>query len=133
MPYPEDFDDVALGTARELLALPRPTQVAACVHRLESEVNNGGFHQFFLNPSGQFVPQILDALQEIGALKTKHLLEQAVRVAFPAGYPAGAEDVESALAGYDEIAGELEPLDARFFEYHEPLGDMVNKYLEAAG
>ena len=131
MAYPEDFDDIPLDGPGDLLRHPKPVQVALCLHRLESEVNNGGFHQFFLNPSGQFLPQTLEALEAIGALKTRHLLLQAALVAFPDGYPPHGADVESALAGYDEVADRLQTLDAQFYEYHEPLGDMVNRYLDA--
>jgi hypothetical protein len=129
MAYPEDFDDIPIGSRRDLLHHSSAAQIALCIHRLEAEVNNGGFHQFFLNSSGQLVPQTLHALEVIGAPKTRQLLLSAVQIAFPRGYPEGVSNVEAALADYEDVADALEDLDTRFFEYQEPLADLVNEYL----
>jgi len=129
VPYPEDFDDIVITSRTDLERHPAPIQVALCMHRLEAEVNNGGFHQFFFNSSGEIVPHTLHALSEIGALNTKCLLEQAIAVAFPAGYPKDPANIQSALAEYDDVADKLEPLDSEFFLYAEPLSDLVNDYL----
>jgi hypothetical protein len=61
MAYPEDFDDIVLEGLQDFLAHSASTQVALCLHQLESEVNNGGFHQFFATPQAnschkQFMP-----------------------------------------------------------------------------
>lgn len=129
MPYPEDFDDSVVAGRIDLERHPIPVQVALCMHRLESEVNNGGFHQFFLNSSGEIVPHTLRALSAIGAPGTKRLLEEAIAVAFPSGYPVDPAHIEAALAEIDDVADELEPIDAEFLCYNEPLSDLVNAYL----
>ena len=59
MGYPEDFDDLLPSNKEEFTRLPHKTQVARCIYMLEAEVNNGGFHQFFLNSSGEYVPETL--------------------------------------------------------------------------
>ena len=92
-------------------------------------MNNGGFHQFFFNSSGEIVPETLNALSEIGAPLTRALLERAVGVAFPTGYPVNPEVVAAALAEYDDIAESIAPLDSQFFEYAESLSELVNAYL----
>jgi hypothetical protein len=51
---------------------------------LDTEVNNGGFHQFFWNPSGDRTSDTLRSLAMIGAEYTKSLLQRACE-AFPAG------------------------------------------------
>ena len=130
MPYPDDFDDIVICSRAELLSHPSRAQVALCMHKLEAEVNNGGFHQFFLNSSGELVPETLQALSAIGATGTKHLLERAVAVAFPSGYPSDVSEVASRLSDFDDVADQLEPLDAAFYRYEEPLSDLVNKFLE---
>jgi hypothetical protein len=130
VPYPDDFDDIVICSKAELVSHPLRAQVALCMHKLEAEVNNGGFHQFFLNSSGEFVPETLQALSVIGATGTKHLLERAVAIAFPSGYPSDVSEVASRLADFDDVADQLEPLDAAFYRYEEPLSDLVNQFLE---
>src|SRR5262245_64943750 len=105
MRYPDDFDDIVLTGRAGLASHPPPMQVALCLHRLESEVNNGGFHQFFFNSSGEIVPETLEALAAIGAPKTRSLLERAVTIAFPGGYPKDVEEVRS-----EEHTSELQSL-----------------------
>lgn len=129
MRYPDDFDDIVIGGRGDLLKYSPRDRVALCLHRLEAEVNNGGFHQFFFNSSGQLVPETCEALTAVGANETRRLLEQAVAIAFPNGYPADPERVREELADFDDVSDALEPLDSMFFSYFEPLSDLVNAYL----
>lgn len=130
MIYPEDFDDLLVSSKAEFLRLAPKVQVAYCLHRLEAEVNNGGFEQFFSNSTGEYVSETIQALEKIGAIKTSELLKRAVSIGFPDGYPADASQYESAVIDDDNVADELDALDEEFFEYVEPLADLVNKYLE---
>jgi len=129
MIYPEDFDDLLPSDKGEFGRLDRKTQVAYCLHRLEAEVNNGGFHQFFSNSSGEYVTETVQALVEIGAIKTSELLVRAASIGFPAGYPSDASQYESAVADFDDVVEELDALDQEFLRYVEPLTDLVNRYL----
>jgi Domain of unknown function (DUF4375) len=130
MAYPKDFDDLLPANKEEFARLPHKTQVARCIHMLEAEVNNGGFHQFFLNSSGEYVPETLSALAEIGATQTRDLVKRATTVAFPGGYPADPADHRTSLAAFDEVADALDLLDTEFYRYVEPLADLVNGYLD---
>jgi hypothetical protein len=127
--YPEDFDAVVPSDRGEFERLPPKAQVACCIHMLEAEVNNGGFHQFFFNSSGQYVRETLSALHDIGAVKTRRLLERAIAAAFPNSYPSNSDTHQDALADFDAIADDLEPLDSEFYRYAEPLTVLVNAYL----
>ena len=127
--YPEDFDDLVIDSRAEFEALSPEVKVAWLIHRLEAEVNNGGFHQFFLNSSGAYVPETINALSLIGAEHTKKLLQRAVQVCFLQGYPDNSAEHEIFLADFEEIDGEVEPLDTAFFEYVDPLTDLTNSYL----
>jgi hypothetical protein len=133
MSYPEDFDYLFISEKAEFICLPRPTRVAYCLHRLEAEVNNGGLHQFFTNPTGEYVRETIEALTDIGASKTCNLLKRAVQICFPGGYPSDASTYEASVADFDDVSELLEPLDAEFFEYEEPLTDLVNEYLSGIG
>jgi uncharacterized protein DUF4375 len=56
----------------------------AAVHALQSEVNNGGFDQYFFNDSGDESAQALAGLKEMGSAPGLKLMQRAVN-AFPAG------------------------------------------------
>lgn len=47
---------------------------------LESEVNNGGYNQFYFNSSGQFYKHLPEALRLVGANKFAELMENANRI-----------------------------------------------------
>lgn len=126
--YPEDFDDALITELDDLQSLSESERVAVCLHRLEAEVNNGGFHQFFLNV-GFLVPSTQDALSSIGATKTLALLDRAAEICFPLGYPDDPEMAKRALADFDDVDQKVESLDQAFLQYEEPLTDMVNAYL----
>ena len=129
--YPDDFDTLVLSDKAQFARLPSKTQVAYCIHMLEANVNHDGFYGFFFNHSGEYVRETLTALQRIKAPTTHALLERAVAMAYPDGYPVDASDYQAALAELDEIADALEPFDREFFRYTEPLADLVNAYLAA--
>jgi hypothetical protein len=48
------------------------------VEALEREVNNGGYDQFFVNSSRNFVWTIVDSLKRIGCEKTARITDQAI-------------------------------------------------------
>ncbi len=76
MRYPDDFDDIVVTGSSGSPGTPGVSALCPCMHRLESEVNNGGFHQFFSNSSWRAGPGHADALAKIGAPQTKRLLEK---------------------------------------------------------
>src|ERR1700758_382127 len=99
-----------------------PQKVFSSIWALESEVNNGGFSQYFLNASCETASFVVEALGTIGAPKTAHICRRAIAAAFPAGLPENPEDISSAAADFsDEIMEVLEPLDNEFFEYPHNL------------
>jgi Domain of unknown function (DUF4375) len=51
MAYPEDFDQLLVSDRAQFARLTPKVRTAYRVHAREAEVNNGGFHQFFLNQS----------------------------------------------------------------------------------
>jgi len=130
MTYPEDFDDLLIYAKEEFLLLTARVQTAFCIHRFEAELNNGGFHQFFSNSTGEYVRETAQALKNIGADSTTELLARAVAVGFPGGYPEAPRNYEEMLADFDDVADELLQFDQEFYQYSDPLADMVNAYLE---
>ena len=96
---------------------------------LEREVNNGGFHQFFFNSSGDNADQTVDSLESIGALKTAELLRQAISK-FPGGkVPADADERQVLMI--DTLSNEaFQDLDGKFFAYEDPLTDLNFEWIK---
>jgi hypothetical protein len=55
----------------------KPRQAIYIIWALETEVNNGGFNQFYFNSSGQYADLIPEALKLVGATKFAYLVERA--------------------------------------------------------
>jgi hypothetical protein len=72
---------------------------------LDGEVNNGGFHQYFSNSSGDCALQALEALRTIGGKELLDLYERALAV-FPSSRPA--EDRETRNEQMSRIPNEFE-------------------------
>jgi hypothetical protein len=107
-----------------------PQKVFSSIWALESEVNNGGFSQYFLNDSCETASFVSEALEIIGAPKTADLCRRAIAAAFPAGLPENPEDISSAAADFsDEVMDAFEPLDNEFFAYPHNLTDLLFAYV----
>ena len=53
-----------------------------CTWQFVCEVNNGGVHQFFFNPSGEFAKETVEALEKVEMPYAASLLKRALE-AFP--------------------------------------------------
>ena len=107
-----------------------PQKVFSALWDVESEVNNGGFSQYFVNSSAESAHFVADALRIIGAPKTADICERPIAAAFPAGLPKSEEAIRSAAADFsDEVLEKLEPLDQEFFSYPHNLTDLLFAYV----
>ncbi len=69
-------DDAAFARS---IARVTPTQrVLFCVHFCQSEIRNGGFHQFFQNPTGVLAPEAAEGFEKIGMHGAADLLRRAM-------------------------------------------------------
>lgn len=80
---PEEFDEkiIMFGELSVLQGYPNKllSQLVA-IDILEMEVNNGGFHQYFLNTENKYSIDATNGLNLIGALEHLILLEKAIEV-----------------------------------------------------
>jgi len=107
-----------------------PQKVFSAFWALESEVNNGGFSQYFLNSSAESASFVVKALETIGAPKTASICQRAIITAYPAGLPATVETIRSVAADFpEEIPEKLETLDQEFFAYPHSLTDLLFAYV----
>ena len=107
-----------------------PQKVFSALWEVESEVNNGGFSQYFSNSSAESAHFVVEALNAIGAPQTADTCRRAIMVAFPAGLPESEEEIRSAAADFpDAVLESLEPLDQEFFSYPHNLTDLLFSYV----
>lgn len=107
-----------------------PQKVFSSIWTVESEVNNGGFSQYFLNSSAETAPFVAEALDTIGAPKTAVICSRAVERALPNGLPATPNEISSAAAEFsDEILAELDAIDREFLAYPHDLTDLLFAYV----
>jgi hypothetical protein len=107
-----------------------PQKVFSSIWAVESEVNNGGFSQYFLNSSAETATFVAKALDSIGAPKTADICRRAVERAFPDGLPATANEISSAAADFsDELLAELDAIDTEFLAYPHDLTDLLFGYV----
>ena len=82
-----------------------PQKVFSSIWALESEVNNGGFSQYFANLSSETAGFVTEALEAIGAPTTAEICRRAIAAAFPDGLPSDPEIISSAAS---DFSGETE-------------------------
>ena len=72
-----------------------PQKVFSAIWAVESEVNNGGFAQYFFNSSNESASFVVQALETIGAPKTGDICKRAIFAAFPSGLPDSPEAIRT--------------------------------------
>ena len=123
---------------RDFAGQSTPQKVFSSIWALESEVNNGGFSQYFLNNSCETAPFVAEALDSIVAPRTADICRRAITTAFPAGLPSNPDAISAAAAEFsDEVMQNLGSLDNEFFAYPHNLTDLlfafVSKHPEEFG
>lgn len=107
-----------------------PQKVFSSIWAVESEVNNGGFSQYFFNSSCETAAFAAKALETIGALLTADICRRAIATAFPAGLPLDAAAIRLAAADFsDEIEASLNALDREFYQYPHDLTELLFAYV----
>jgi len=123
--------------------MPETLKTIYLINELESEVNNGGFLQFFANSSGKYTNETIESLGLIGANNTKNLLEKAVKIMLK--HNESTENLNSKINSrelyeifetseiYDNevLMKELNDLDSKFYKSTEPTQELKFKYFES--
>jgi hypothetical protein len=113
-------------------ALTEAEQTVYCLDALEREVNNGGFHQFFFNSSGDTALQTIDALERLGAAHTAGIVRRAAALFPGARPPADRDEREKQMSALpDGGSGAWRSLDDAFFEYRDNLAALERAYVAA--
>ena len=119
-----DRDSLSQLTEAELTIL--------AVEALEREVNNGGYHQFFLN-TPEYAPSVVAALTRIDCPKTAEISARALS-ALGLRQPITVNEVEAALA--QDPGGKLvevlsDQCDGAYYDCGEPIADRLFAYISS--
>jgi hypothetical protein len=107
-----------------------PQKVFSSIWAVESEVNNGGFSQYFLNNSSETAGFVVEALETIGAPNTADICRRAIAVAFPGGLPSDPDAISAAASDFsDEVDEKLDALSEEFFGYPHDLTKLLFAYV----
>jgi len=107
-----------------------PQKVFSAIWEVESEVNNGGFSQYFSNSSAESASFVVEALETIGARRTADICTRAITSAFPFVLPRTTQDIRSMAKKLSvDILEKLERLDREFFGYPDNLTDLLFAYV----
>jgi hypothetical protein len=124
------------GVSATILSTPEarlsPNQrVFRLIWELEAEVNNGGFHQYFLNGAGRSALDASEALAAIGARRAAALVDRALGLVNPAA-TEWPNDLgrRKHMADLDEDAMvKLLEVDAAFYAYPDDLSDLLTRFV----
>ena len=92
--------------------VPLKAALLYAAHFCQSEVCNGGFHQFFFNSTGVLAPEAAKGFRAIGQNKIAELVENAM-LPFGLPYARDREERQSILDGLPVQS--LDSLDEQFF------------------
>jgi hypothetical protein len=104
-------------------------ELTSLIDLLQSEVNNGGFDQFFFNSSGDKTSQIVEALETISATKAAEIVKRAAGK-FPGGMPP-REWFKRQDVLLEQVSPEADAfldLDKEFYANPENLNELLSKF-----
>jgi hypothetical protein len=102
------------------------------IFRLQAEVLNGGFDQYFFNSGGDNAAEALAGLELIGASRTASIVRRAIGV-FGEGGPSRDRQLRwKQMDSWTESQkATLDALDGEFYEFPDPLDDLIAKHCRA--
>jgi hypothetical protein len=112
-------------------ALTEPERVVFCLDKLEQEINNGGFEQYFHNSSGDIAAVTPSALRAMGASQVATIVEKALEL-FPNSQPPidqSQRQLQMESWGSEE-QDTLENINMAFLAYPEPLAKLERAYVQ---
>ena len=117
-----DFGRVAFAEQSE------PQKTFSAIWELESQVNNGGFDQYFRNSETDEIAYAPAALKAIGAHKCCDIVDRALRLlgSLPPTREARAEVLDAFEQGE---ADSLEAFDQQFTSYPDDLTELLFEFV----
>lgn len=101
-------------------------KVLLIIENLEREINNGGFHQFYWNSSGNHANETVDALTRIGATKTAEIVIKANSEFRNGTVPIDRFERQNELELIEEKAEEnWNECNLKFYDYQDNLTELL--------
>lgn len=96
----------------------------SAIWELESQINNGGFDQYFRNSDSDIIAYAPKALREIGATACAGIVESAIQVIapIPNDIDSRCDALDAAGEDGEELLGEL---DSKFYSYPDNLTELL--------
>jgi hypothetical protein len=116
------------NTEEEFSLLTKSEKAFIYISILESQVNNGGFHQYFFNSTGDDAYKALEAYKEIGSLTTTNIVQRAIELFPQHSFPKSTHERRNLLETMNNsIVEEWDKLDDEFYKYDE---DIINLMID---
>src|SRR5207249_833142 len=116
----------------EFVEQPREQQVFSAIWAMESQVNNGGFAQYFSGADGHTANFAATALRLIGADRCADIVSRALRAVAADALPEDQPTRERLVDALDARAkAALESLDQEFFGYPDNLTNLLFEYVRS--
>jgi len=140
----QDRFDFLLGICDEAFArfdkvgsfelLTEIEQVFVCIWALRGQVDNGGFHQYYFNGTGDLAMETVEALKHIGAKHTSDLLIKSNSY-FENGVPPKNREIriEQLSKLTEQSETELEDLDDIMYLDKDGLDDLMYVFVTQYG
>jgi hypothetical protein len=107
-------------------------KVFSAIWALESQVNNGGFLQYFACGDGETANFAPTALRSIGAMRCASIVAQALAAVSPDPLPDSREArVYMVNSLSKSTRKDVEKLDSQFFAYPDNLTELLFDYVSA--
>ena len=126
--------------SRRLRHALRAREAVLYGHSSRNEVNNGGFHQYFINSSGSYYGYAEEGVIALRATHTLELLRLAKGILFPTiSVPVDTEmrrriiPIVEVGASTPEWANKLDELDRRFYADSENLTSRLKAFARQQG
>jgi hypothetical protein len=110
--------------------LSREERYVLAIEALEREVNNGGYGQFFLNASHEFIDVIEQALLAIDCPTAAAITREAIAALGIEGDVTGERAEAVVLSDDAAIREALERCDDRFHGRDEPIADRLFAWIK---
>ena len=109
---------------RTFAQVPEPAGHLLAVRWCESEVCNGGFHQFFTNPTGVLAPEATRGFRAINLPAIAEIVEKAMAL-FGTPYPRERQERRQFLSKFLDRTKTDDPFAALDEAFYDSIGDDV--------
>ena len=111
---------------------PEHQQVFSAIWEMESQVNNGGFAEYFGSADGHTANFAPVALRRIGADRCADIVRRALLTVSPQALPDDQTTRQALIATLSEDAqAALGQLDEEFFAYPDNLTELLFQFVSA--